>query len=1447
MTRHLSDKMSRLIVSGLTAVVSLSVLGSAHALTIPNTPLGVTTSAPPMTMLVVGRDHKLFYEAYNDASDLNGDGQLDIRFNPSITYYGLFDSSLCYSYNGTFDASTSTSNGGMFQPHSTMSGGTCSGQWSGNFLNYLTTSRIDALRKVLYGGHREVDTGTQTVLRRAYIPQDAHSWAKEYTSVAVDGYNISHYTPLAVPNANRRHFFGSLTPNAGTDCSTLNSCSNRPPWLSVVTNSNKRVWEWASTERPVLSDGNHGGTRTNYTVRVEVCTSSFHGGCKQYPNLNYKPVGLLHDYGETDAMLFGLLTGSYNKNMSGGVLRKVISSFAGEVNTSTTGTFKSAANSPIVRTLNALRIRDFNNGRTDNAYRGGWTTTQAMQERDFVDWGNPVAEMMFEATRYLAGKGSATSAFNQTSGTNYDSEVGLPTATWDNPYNHSLAKWCSKPNMLVVSDVNPSFDSDQLPGSPFGTFTSDLTMSVANIANSITTAEAGLANSMRFIGQSTVSPSNYDGAPTAKRITSLSTVRGLAPEEPTKQGSYFSAAVAHWGKTNDVHSISGRQTIDNYFVALASPLPKIEFRTTLGRLVTLVPFSKSVGGSGVVNTKGQFQPTNQIVDFYVESVKNTDSSNFDAGVNGGRPYAKFRINFEDVEQGADHDMDVIAEYEVSALADGTVQVKVKPIYQAGGIQQNMGYVISGTNRDGVYLVAQDENVTIPYYLNVPPGQSAGYCDTSPMPASCGKLPWLNGTPAESTQVFSATAGAGVATLMKDPLWYAAKWGGFSDRNGNNLPDLNIEWDADADGTPDTYFLVQNPLRLKDTLRRTFDSIIERNASSSSVTSNSTSISTETHVFQSVFNSANWSGNLIALRVTATGVSGTPTWQASDRLPTWSARKIFTVSGGSKVPFEYSRLSAASQTALGSATVVNYLRGDVSQEVRNGGSLRTRASVLGDIVHSSPFYVKDTDTVYVSGNDGMLHAFNATTGQELFAFIPSTVLDHLAQLSSPTYSHRFFVDGDIAVSTVAQTGRNYLVGSLGRGGKGLFGLDVSDPAAFAENKILWEYKDPSDPDLGYMLGAPVIAQVENGSWVVLVGNGYNSSSAKAVLYVFDLATGALLRKIDTLAGSGSNGMATPTPYDADGNGRIDRVYAGDLHGNVWKFDVSAGAAASWASSFTADDAPAPFFVAKDASNNRQPITAPIGLGTNPITTDPNQGKLYLFFGTGRYLDAGDPNDTSVQSWYGLIDEGTAISGRSSLVARQIVSAGTVDGREVRSFSTPVENDMLNKKGWYIDLLQPPSSTAQGERIVTESRVYALRPRENVYMLLGSSIIPVVDPCTPGGYGYLNAIDPFTGGAVSRPIIDINKDGKFDSADNLSGAVVGSVNLGIGMPSRGVVIRPATKGGGTVKVVVGGSGGGGAGGGGDGGGGSGPGVEDEDFLGDSKGTGIKGRVSWREIVR
>ncbi len=620
-----------------------------------------------------------------------------------------------------------------------------------------------------------------------------------------------------------------------------------------------------------------------------------------------------------------------------------------------------------------------------------------------------------------------------------------------------------------------------------------------------------------------------------------------------------------------------------------------------------------------------------------------------------------------------------------------------------------------------------------------------------------------------------------------------------------------------------FFSAQNPEEFAGALGDVLNAISQRTGSAASIAANSTSIMTNSKVFNAKFDTSKWSGELEALPVSNQGVSSTASWLASEHFPAPNDRKIFTRSGINPVAFKWTNLNAVDQAALGSADVVEYLRGVRTNEAQNGGAFRNRTNILGDLVNSTPAYVADTDTVFIGSNDGMLHAFNGATGIELFGYIPSQLIPKLKDLSEPSYAHTYFVDGDTSVSSQVQTpGKNYLIGSLGRGAKGLYGLDVTTPAAFTSGNVLWEYSGASDPDFGNAIGTPVIAKMNNGSVVAIVSNGYSSTNGNAVLYVFDLVSGAVIKKIDTGVG-GDNGLATPGVFDNDDDGDIDVIYAGDLKGNVWKFDVSDGAPANWDVAFRSGPSALPLFVAMDASSNRQPITTQITVSKNDVSGDTHYGKRFLFFGTGSYFKTGDAASTSVQSWYGLIDENSQISARSSLRQRTIIEEGSVSSLGARAFSVAATDDMVGMKGWYVDLIKS-NGIAEGERMVTPSRVYSLAEPT----LIASSIIPIDDPCKPGGLGYVNAINPYTGARLTFSFFDMNSDHDFTNDALSSGASVGSVNLNIGMTSEPRIIGDQLVVGGSSGIVAslpvntGAGGGGGA-------------------------NRISGRLMWREIVR
>tara|TARA_B100000745_G_scaffold79055_1_gene48533 strand:- start:1041 stop:4418 length:3378 start_codon:yes stop_codon:yes gene_type:complete len=598
-----------------------------------------------------------------------------------------------------------------------------------------------------------------------------------------------------------------------------------------------------------------------------------------------------------------------------------------------------------------------------------------------------------------------------------------------------------------------------------------------------------------------------------------------------------------------------------------------------------------------------------------------------------------------------------------------------------------------------------------------------------------------------------------------------------------------------------FFSAKDPESFASDMAEILINIVERTSSASNVSANSTTLSTDSRVFQASFTSGEWFGELNAYAISDSGLGTTPEWRASEHIPNHSARKIYTwkeATPSSGLTFKWSELTSTQQGSLGSESVVNYLRGDKSQELQNGGGYRNRTKLLGDIVNSSPYFVADTDTLYVASNDGMMHAVDADTGQELFAYVPAALnWSHLKELSDPLYPHYYLVDGEIAVSDRSvTTNKNILVGALGRGGKALYALDVTDPDNFNAADVAWEFTDSS---LGHVLGKPFIAKLNNGDVGVIVGNGYNSDTHRAELFIIDINDGSLIKKIDTKVGldTDTNGLGSPKGWDEDSDGTLDYVYAGDLHGNVWKFDLTATSENSWKSAFKSGPDPQPFFSARNGANERQPITGGISIGINSIQSDPNFGKRFVFFGTGKYLEASDPADTQIQSWYGLIDDDDVVDGRTDLVERSIVAQGLHAGVPVRAFGKASANDMDSKDGWYLDLIPPSPDVPEGERIVSSSKVLG-------HILIASSIIPSDDTCDAGGNGYINAINAYTGGSLDAAFFDVNNDNAFDGGDDFTSGgeqyVVGSIDPNVGMPTEPLIIStkmPVTGSGGNTK--------------------------------------------------
>ena len=630
---------------------------------------------------------------------------------------------------------------------------------------------------------------------------------------------------------------------------------------------------------------------------------------------------------------------------------------------------------------------------------------------------------------------------------------------------------------------------------------------------------------------------------------------------------------------------------------------------------------------------------------------------------------------------------------------------------------------------------------------------------------------------------------GFKTKATNQYWLAGKYGGFRVPDGydpNNITALDPSlWWSTGDlvngnvnmPRPDNFYVAADAQKMVDSLTLAFKNILaEMKGAGGSFASNTTRLESGAMTFQAQFFSGKWGGELLGYNVDPSTGAMSLAWAASSQFPLWGptnatagARQIFHGSGGTLTAFEHGSLTGT-PLASESKPVIDYLRGDRSSELP-GGTLRERRGVLGDIVNSQPVYVgtpnsqlyknkvftgsstyaafvaantaaNRTPAVYVGANDGMLHAFEAATGKEIFAFVPQAAMAGMTgsnSYSDPDYQHVYSVDGDLTVADVyftsAGSWKTVLVGSMGRGGRSVFALDVTDPTA---PELLWEIDETDVPELGNVLSQPIIGQISNGEWRVFLGNGPNGSGGKSQLIMLDVTNGN-----DTVVDTGAgpkNGLSGVNAWASTSSGFIDTVYAGDLLGNMWKF---TGISSSPSSTQLFD------------AGSSKPIS-----GTPLVARNPATLETWVFFGTGSYLHDDDIANKDVQTWYGLIDKGVLPISAANLRKTDILNEGVVAGRTVRAiqtYATPGIN------GWYMDLKSPVNG-AEGERMIEPNFFRGLA-------LIGTTRIPEsTDVCSPSGKGFAMAIQPFTGGRLPQTFFDIDGDGSFDSKDTLGGIPV-----------------------------------------------------------------------------
>ncbi len=616
------------------------------------------------------------------------------------------------------------------------------------------------------------------------------------------------------------------------------------------------------------------------------------------------------------------------------------------------------------------------------------------------------------------------------------------------------------------------------------------------------------------------------------------------------------------------------------------------------------------------------------------------------------------------------------------------------------------------------------------------------------------------------------------------------WPQVTQNDPSTLDDL---WHAAVNGRGH-YFSAKDPGSLQSGLLEALSSIkVVTGAAAASATSTPNITPTDNFIFSSTYRTGKWDGEVVAEEIDTTTGAVIPgiVWSASGQLNArvnlaTDTRKILTFDSGSATKlkdFLYANLTAqemaffdnkcgtlpqclaalpamtpADQVRLNDGTnLVNWLRGQSG----NSDVYRARENVLGDTVSSKPAFVgapilqyADAETpdyasfklanasrqrvLYVAANDGMLHAFNGDTGQELWAYVPRIVMPEMHKLAVSNYDtqHRYFVDGSPSVMDVffksVNQWKTVLVGGLNAGGRGWYALDITDPN---NPKGLWEVCQDSslcaekDDNIGFTFGEPIITKwaKDTDKWVVIAGSGYNNVSpgdGKGYVYVINIEDGKIEDKKDTGKGDTTtpSGLAHLTGYAANFsvNNTAEFVYGGDLLGNVWRVDMSNMSTKRIGQLFDGSSPPRP-----------QSVT------TRVDVTRFAAGFNVVYVATGRMLGASDLQDPATlvppedrafqQTVYGFKDLGTGADlgdlrlPAANLVQQTLIVVSTTD----RSVSNNAV-DWSTKNGWYVDF--NPANASPGERVTVDPQLV------RGVLLVGTNQ-PNTEPCSAGGESFV----------------------------------------------------------------------------------------------------------------
>jgi type IV pilus assembly protein PilY1 len=1160
------------------------------------------------------------------------------NYSSDVLFEGYFDNRKCYSYNYS-----SSEKDRHFEPTRPAVGQQCgsAGDWSGNYLNWATTQTIDPFRKVLTGGYRVRDDNNETWLEKA---RTVRSGAGNFP----------------IRDLNNRNEVRGATPFD----------NNR---IRV------RIHQLGSEMRFSLGNNNFNNNPTNYvpgesdtsqnrgfemSVRVEVCNPGVgvEDNCRQYPNGNWKPEGLIQQNANDIRFSVFSYLNQDGQDRDGGVLRarqkyvgptKFTPGVGEEENDNREWDPQTGIMVLNPDSADASDTASYieNSGVMNYINKFGQINDEDPKAQD------PVSELYYAATRYLKNQGNVDS-YTSMSGYNESQKArfrdGFPVIeNWEDPIQYEC-----QPNVLLgIGDLN-TWQDKNLPGSPYGTaepskpqeVQDDDTVNVVTATNRVGTIE-GIGN----IGT----------------LGSGQTFRIAAHNH-----SAYMAGLAYDNLNIDMRpDLAGKQTASTHWVDV------LENRILRPASENQYLLAAKYGGF---------------------KVPQEDQASFD-------PYSR-------------EDPLPDSWWHTNGETLSTGELRPDNYYIAG----EAALMVDSLRRAFANISAELSSSAAAVAAN----STRFNANTAAFQAAFDSTNWSG-----DLRAFPITE---TGALEEESVWSVAE-----------------QLDA-----------------LSDIFMRDSRNILTNDALSVLGATDGELLSTNGKSFSWLDLSQN----------------------------------------------QRDQLSATREGSLVAATVgqnrLDYLRGDRSNEQADDNTsrpFRQRDSRLGDIVNSNPQFIHKEDFGYgslnlrneyagidsyndfrssteyqervpllvVGANDGMLHGFNADVtspdgGEELFAYVPSSIMGNLYELTLPDYEHRYYVDGTPRVSDAWLGGtlgwRTLAVGTTGAGGRSVFALDVTDPSSVGEDDVLWEF---SHPDLGVTRQQPVIVPLANGEFGVVVTSGYDTADEGGKIWILNAATG---RPIETFELDDSGELGQPLVVDLNRDRIVDRIYVGDDQGQLWRLDIEDSTTNQWGQPTSLGGSP--LFL----TDNNQPITAPLDAAFSV------QGELMVFFGTGSFFKVGDnvvKNEPDVQSLYGIVDEGQPLD-RSDLLEQEILTRVTQGAQELTAVSA---EERTSESGWYIDLIWKESLEgpgAEGERV-------NVRPILTGGRIVFTTLIPSEDPCAAGGRSRTYDLDLSNGGRLPYSVFDLNNDGLFDENDfievEIDGEVVRLSASGFGLLDIGIVSDPA----------------------------------------------------------